>query len=647
MSLLRRHGKRQVGPLGPATADPSPADLGTVIGLGAIPVGVVVHDGAGAIIWGNPAAETILGLTQDNLAGRTSIDPRWQAVREDGAPFPGEEHPAMVVLRTGGSVESVIMGVRNPVEERTRWIQVSAAPVYRPGEVLPFRVVATFIDISERKRAEDELRRREALLTRAEVVAQFGHWELDLRERTMRGSDGARHLYGLESNVWDLGKVQAIPLPEHRAALDEALRGLIEDDRPYDIEFRLRRADDGALRHVHSTAQYDRNRHVVFGVVHDITERKLAEEQHRALESQVQHLHRLESTGRLAGGVAHDMNNVLTAILGFAEIEQADAPPGSPLAQHMETIGRACLRGRTMLRGLLDFAREGLANEEVLDLNDLVREEVALLERTTLQRVRLLVHLEPALRPVVGDAVALNHVLMNLCLNAVDAMPQGGDLVLRTCNDGDAHVLLEVIDHGVGMEPDVLEKAIEPFFTTKAQGKGTGLGLAIAFRTVTAHHGTLEIRSAPGQGTTVSVRLPVCAPATGERSVGEAPAPQATRCLRILVVDDDELIRLSTSRLLAALGHVPVVAVSGECALDRLNAGEAFDVVLLDINMPGIGGVGTLPRLRALRPGLPVLLATGRVDQVAVDLAESAAGVTLMPKPYRLKDLKAHLAGIE
>jgi two-component system cell cycle sensor histidine kinase/response regulator CckA len=640
VSLLRRPGARRAGPTGPAIAEPYPIDLGI------IPVGVVVHDGDGAIIWGNPAAESILGLTHDNLLGRTSIDPRWQAVHEDGTPFPGEDHPAMLALNTGRNVESVIMGVGNPAEGRTRWIQVSAAPFCRPGETRPFRVVATFFDVSDRKRAEDELRRREARLNRAETVARFGHWELDLRERTMRGSDGARLLYGLEGNLWELGQVQAIPLPEHRAALDEALRGLVEADRPYDIEFRLRRADDGELRHVHSTAQYDRGRQVVFGVVRDITERKLAEEQRRELELQVQHLHRLESLGRLAGGVAHDMNNVLTAILGFAEIEQADAPPGSPLSQHMATIGKACLRGRTLLRGLLEFAREGLAIEEVIDLNDLVREEVALLERTTLQRVRLQADLAPALRPIMGDPAALNHVLMNLCLNAVDAMPQGGDLILRTCNDDPAHVVLEVIDHGVGMAPEVLEKAMEPFFTTKAHGKGTGLGLAIACRTVAAHHGAIGIRSTPGQGTTVSIRLPACTSAARRMSECEAPSAKDARCLRVLVVDDDELIRLSTSRLLEALGHATVIAGSGESALELLQAGAEFDVVILDINMPGIGGAGTLPRLRELRPDLPVLLATGRVDQVAVDLVESTTGVTLMPKPYRLKDLKAHLAAI-
>ncbi|MBK6735617.1 MAG: PAS domain-containing protein [bacterium] len=258
-------------------ADPVSAMV-TPVDCASMPVGVVVHEADGAIIWSNPAARSVLGLSLDEITGRTSSDPRWQAVRPDGSPFRGDEHPAMEALRTGRCVESVIMGVSHALDNRTRWIQVSATPIFRDGEARPSRVVATFLDVSGCKQAEDEVRQRESRLNRAESVARFGHWELDLQKRTMRGSDGAGKIYGLPGRLWDLATAQAVSPAEFRPALDAALAGLVERGETYDIEFTIRRPVDGALRHVHSTAEYDQARHVVFGVVRDITERKVAED---------------------------------------------------------------------------------------------------------------------------------------------------------------------------------------------------------------------------------------------------------------------------------------------------------------------------------------------------------------------------------
>ena len=361
-------------------------------------------------------------------------------------------------------------------------------------------------------------------------------------------------------------------------------------------------------------------------------------------EARLHQVEKMDSLGSLAGGVAHDMNNVLGAILGLASAHAERAEPGSPLARDLGTITAACLRGGSLVKGLLGFARQGLAEVRNLDLNAIVTEQVALLGRTTLQRVRILPELAEDLRPIEGDPSALSHLLMNLCVNSVDAMPAGGTLTLLTRNEGPALVALEVRDSGTGMTPEVLKRATDPFFTTKPQGQGTGLGLAMVYTTVKAHQGTLRIQSEPGQGTRILMTFPALL--AGPPALAQAGKPQlkpGLRPLRVLLVDDDDLIREAMGAVLTMLGHGPALAAGGEDALRQLEAGLQPEVVILDLNMPGLGGAGTLPRLRGLLPQVPVLLATGRVDDAALALVEAHAGVRLLPKPFDLFELQAQL----
>jgi len=376
-------------------------------------------------------------------------------------------------------------------------------------------------------------------------------------------------------------------------------------------------------------------------LVTDITEAKRLEVERLQLEQQVTRTQKMESLGSLAGGVAHDMNNVLGAIMGLASIHQEQSPDGSKLHKSMATILKACTRGRTLVKGLLGFARQGLEEVRVLDLNEVVREDIALLERTIPASVRIELDLAPALQRMHGDPAALSHVLMNLCLNAVDAMPAGGTLRLSTRNEDPDQISLEVADTGCGMSPEVLERALDPFFTTKGQGKGTGLGLAIVYGTVKAHHGQLELSSVAGTGTRALLRFPATAadPALGTPSLGRLTTE---RSLSVLVVDDDELIQDSLAELFRSMGHRPTVARSGEEALQLLEQGLAAEVVLLDLNMPGLGGAGTLPRLRAGHPDLPVLLATGRADQSAMDLVAHTTKTVLLPKPFSSVEITSH-----
>ena len=378
-------------------------------------------------------------------------------------------------------------------------------------------------------------------------------------------------------------------------------------------------------------------------IVRDITRQKQAEEARRYVEAQLLQTQKMESIGSLAGGIAHDMNNVLGAILGLASVALANQPDGSQTRQILGTIVKAAERGGVMVKGLLSLARQRPAEECEVDLNQIIKEEIRLLEHTTLSKVRLEMDLVGDLRPIRGDAAALTHAIMNLCVNAVDAMSANGTLTLRSRNLDSDWIELRVEDTGSGMTPEVLRKAVDPFFTTKEQGKGTGLGLSMTYNTVTAHQGQMEIQSTPGQGTCVRIRLPTCAPGPRDSEPGaKTHCVPAQRPLSLLVVDDDELVRYSTMAILDALGHQAMAVASGEEAIQRLEAGFQPEVVILDLNMPGLGGIGTLPHLGRV----PVLLATGRADQATLDLIRDQPNVTLLPKPFNMRDLQKTLERI-
>jgi len=380
----------------------------------------------------------------------------------------------------------------------------------------------------------------------------------------------------------------------------------------------------------------------------DITRQKRELEERRLLEAQLHQSQKLESLGSLAGGVAHDMNNVLGAILGLASTLRETASPDTAAAKGFETIMNACLRGRGVVKSLLYFAHKDLQEEQPIDLNVQVREMNQLLAHTLPKQVEVKLDLEENLGLVRGDAGALSHAIMNLCVNAVDAMPEGGTLLLQTARAEDGGLTLRVRDTGLGMSAEVLAKAMEPFFTTKPQGKGTGLGLAMVYGTVKAHDGTFDLRSMPGQGTEATLRFPAsrvlaypeAAPQAGA-GVGHAQA-----ALRVLLVDDDELIRDSVTPMLEMLGHEVVAVPGGPQALRSLEAGLEVDLVILDMNMPGMSGAEALPLILALRPDMHVLVATGYSDQEIAPLLENRPLVSSIRKPFSMKELEVKLADL-
>jgi len=530
----------------------------------------------------------------------------------------------------------------------TQWLNIASQPeILANGEVLWHGVV---VDISRRKLAEEALTESETRF-RTHVEQSFDIiFTLDDQGHFLFVSDAWERQLGRPVSEVVGRHFSYFTHPEDVApCADYLTRVLLTRQGGRSPDFRVKR-QDGAWRCfvVNGSPYEDAQGRIQFiGIGRDVTEAHEAAERQQRLQSHLQQAQKMESLGSLAGGVAHDMNNVLGAILALASAHIDAQPKDSPLHRAFATIIKAAERGGQMVKSLLNFARQAPAEIRDLNLNDLVQDEIQLLERTTLAKVRLELALAENLHPIRGDGGALTHALMNLCVNAVDAMPEGGTLTLSTRNLDHSWVEVQVQDTGSGMSPGVLERALDPFFTTKEVGKGTGLGLSMVYSTVKAHGGEMDIASEPGRGTLVKLRLPAVKSQAPHAELPILPPTKAEGTgLNVLLVDDDELIQSSVQSLLEALGHRVQAAFTGEAALALLKGGLRPEVVILDMNMPGWSGAETLPRLRALCPDTPVLLSTGRADQAAMDLVASHAKVKLLPKPFTLKDLRDHLGAI-
>jgi two-component system cell cycle sensor histidine kinase/response regulator CckA len=390
----------------------------------------------------------------------------------------------------------------------------------------------------------------------------------------------------------------------------------------------------------------------VIGVIADLTEKQQALEERARLEEQLRQSQKMEAIGRLAGGLAHDMNNVLQTVLAISELMQRLVEPDSPHQQHLRDLLTVCARGRDLTRDLLSFARKEPVQQKRIDLNELIEEVRSLIRRMVPRTIALQTDFAPKLDSVEGDPGQFSHALMNLCINAADAIEGPGLVTIRTSNAtldesrlaalGAAHLSpgryarLDVQDNGAGIDEVTLSKVFEPFFTTKPEGVGTGLGLSIVQGTVSSHGGFVSVQSQLGQGTTVSIFLPHTATARPARETSELPVVAPVEGdARVLLVDDEEIILRSWKRLLGSLGYDVLTARNGHVALDLLEAeGGRVDLVVLDMIMPVMDGFETFHHLRLLYPELPVLIASGHLQEDQAQSLIDAGAVGFLPKPF-------------
>jgi signal transduction histidine kinase/CheY-like chemotaxis protein len=385
---------------------------------------------------------------------------------------------------------------------------------------------------------------------------------------------------------------------------------------------------------------------------HAIHDRLQAQADRERVQNRLHQSQRLESLGQLAGGIAHDFNNLLVVILSCSRFLLEELPEDDPRRSDIEDIKEAGDRAANLVRQLLAFGRRSPQLNIVVDLNEVVGGVEKLLRRTIGEHISMTVSLAPDPWPTTIDPTHFEQVLLNLALNARDAMPTGGELRVSTSNSMLEHppanceglapgryALLTIEDTGSGMTPEILSKMFEPFFTTKEKGKGTGLGLSTVYGIVEEAHGTIAVTSVPGQGTTFTIYLPAC----DEAQVLSPPLPDVSRKRgqgeKILLVEDEDKVRGIVRRILEDSGFCVIAARSAAEALRHLQDGGAADLVLSDIVMPQVSGTELATSIRALRPGLPVVLMSGYSEWQRM----SPEYGPVLQKPFTAEGLVARL----
>jgi signal transduction histidine kinase len=379
-------------------------------------------------------------------------------------------------------------------------------------------------------------------------------------------------------------------------------------------------------------------------------ERKHAEATRNKLEEQLHHAQKMEAIGRLAGGVAHDFNNILTAVMSYAGLVLGGLPPDHPVRDDLQGIQNTARRGAELTRQLLAFARKQVIEPRVTSMKDLILNTEKLLRRLISEDIELVTQISPDVGRIKVDAGQFEQVLVNLVVNACDAMPEGGKLTIEATNTildeyymrqqpdigPGEYAMLSVSDNGIGMSADVLERIFEPFYTTKDRGKGTGLGLSTVFGIVKQNNGHIWVHSEPGHGTTLNVCLPCVDELPSAISVRKESAslPQGTET--ILLVEDEAAVRSLVARVLRQYGYTVLEAGNGEEALRLVEnyPDQVIHLLLTDMVMPYLGGKALADQLTAQRPELKVLFTSGYTDKTIIHHYVLDAGIAFLPKPF-------------
>ncbi len=521
------------------------------------------------------------------------------------------------------------------------------------------QVMIIIRDITDQMQAEERLRFQAHLLDAVEQAVVV----TDTEGHVVYWNPFAEKLYG-----WSAEEAMGHTTLELMADDQSRQHGVeilarLQSGRRWSGEYEARHRN-GTIFPIHSTCTpiFDERGNIthIIGISEDITERIQAEAEKGRLEQQFHQAQKLESVGRLAGGVAHDLNNLLSPILGYGEMLLDETPEPDPRIELLEEIVSAGRRARDLVRQLLAFSRKQTLKFRFIDLNILLQNFEKLLRRTIREDVFIYLRPAPSLPPVKGDAGQLEQVIMNLAVNARDAMPDGGELTIETAqveldesytaqHEGarpGLYVMLSASDTGHGMDAETKKHIFEPFFTTKEVSKGTGLGLATVYGIVKQHGGNIWVYSEPGHGATFKVYLPVTSESPhAETEEEDRHTPSGFRGSEtILLVEDNDQVRNLTLAILKREGYKVISAANGREALEELDRHEApVHLLLSDVVMPGMNGRQLFEQLSGRYPDMRVLYMSGYTDDVIAQRGIMEPGVHFIQKPFSIKVLAARV----
>ncbi|MBT3199934.1 MAG: response regulator, partial [Phycisphaerales bacterium] len=602
--------------------------------------------------------------TAESITTRDSTDPIWSMLTEEGAAAPGDEHPSMITIRTGKPIRNTVRGVFSEDKGKIRWLLINTEPITDSATGQLEEVLTTFYDITDQRRTEQALRHSEAFIktvldnlpigiavNSVDPAVKFDY----MNDRFPEYYRTTREALADPDAFWDV----VYEDPEFR---EEMKKRVIDDCASGDPQ-RMHWADIPLVRKGRKTTYITAknipvpDKQMAISVVWSVTDRKLAEEEQRALQAQIQHAQKLESLGVLAGGIAHDFNNLLMAILGNVDLAMMDLPSSSPVQQNLTEIKNASVRAAELSRQMLAYSGKGRFVVTAMDLSEAVTEMGHMLDVSISKKAVLKYNLKPDLPAMEADATQIRQIIMNLITNASEAIGDKSGFIAITTDTIQAdrqylrdtyldedlapglYVTLEVADTGCGMDAETQAKFFDPFFTTKFTGRG--LGMAAVLGIVRSHNGAINVYSEPGKGTTMKVLFPIV---SGETQAISAKQAQADRKWKgsgtVLLVDDEAIVRQIGTMMIKRLGMTTITANDGRDALEIYQEHrDDIDCVILDLTMPHLDGEQTFRQLRKIDPDICVLMSSGYSEQEVTQRFQGKGIGGFIQKPYELQKL--------
>jgi len=621
--------------------------------LNSVGEGILGLDMYGRHTFVNPAAARMLGYEGSELVGKIS-HPLWHHSWPDGTPYPPEKSPIYAAFREG---------VVKRVDDEVFWrkdgssfpVEYVSTPIWEEGRLAG--AVVAFLDISKRKAAENSLR-----------ISEEKHRDLLENANDLIQSVTADGRFQYVNRAWhdtlgyEVGEVGGLNIldvvsPEYRGYCERFCERVKKGETVVraDVVF-LTKAGQQVILEGSVSGKFEEDVFVSSRwILRNITERKKAEREKARMQGQLLQAQKMEAVGTLAGGVAHDFNNLLTTIQGYTELAMRHPALDEGLASHLHSIRDACRRAADIVRQLLLFSRKQAMESRPVNLNVSIKNLLKLLERLIGEDVAMETELDNDLASVSADPGNLDQVIMNLVVNARDAMPEGGVITIATKNmEVDAaycqgkpkarpgrFVRLTVADTGSGLDEEIIHHIFEPFFTTKETGKGTGLGLSVAYGIVEQLKGWMEVENRPGRGAVFSLFLPAMSGKGHSEAVTSFPLDLLKgNGERILVVEDEDILRNFAVTALEKSGYLVKAAESGKEALAIFEEqGGDFHMVFCDVVLPDINGLQLADAFLAMRPELKILLSSGYTDAKAKRSGIEDRQYSFLSKPYTVDTL--------